>query len=174
MFKWVFKKISDRTINKEIDAYISKMQVGTDSEMGMMLTAVTLARNLLLTSEHVSKPFPENYFAGVSPIIGEEAVVELSMYNLELLSLRKQLVLSSDDRHQVMAAGLDILIHSLRSLYNTDLFPKGRLLWSELLRGTDYYAECMRFRRPDLSDDDLLALWPAPNMLAPSEKLPAI
>jgi hypothetical protein len=167
MLKSLFKKVGDKAANKEMDNFLAYLQVGTESEMAMILTATSLARQFLSTSKNISRPFPEEYFQGTTAI-DQNAIVELSLYNMELINLRKKLVSSDHDGYQLLASGLGVLIHTFRALSIPQLFPNGRILWKELLRGAGDYRECMREIRPDLDDKEIDQLWPVPNMLAPN------
>jgi len=166
MLKGFFKKIGRKAARKDMDEFLAFVQSGTDSEMAMMLCATGMARELLRTADSFSRPFPEDVVLGVTAV-NEEVSVDLSLYILEINSVRKKFNASENEQYQFISSGLGVFVQTIRALQDPELFARGRSFWKELQRGADGFEEAMMKIRPDLDESGLRSFRPTPNMLAP-------
>ncbi len=165
-----FKNIGAGTAKKEQEDFLNLVREGTDNEMAQTLAAVGMVRQLLWGGKIIDGRFPEELFSGSMPIT-DKARGELAMYLLKLNSLRNELSQSSDSNHQFFASGISVYIVTFRALTRPELFVLGRQIWRELLRGSAGYESEMKARRPDLTLENFMAVYPAPNAIVPPDLL---
>lgn len=169
MFKKMFMKVGAEAARREQEAFLQLVKVGTDSEMANSLACAAIARRVLdSTEEPGPSSFPEDLFRG-GRAIDDNAKAELSMYSLYLGARRKNASSNPDPVYQCLAAGYSVYMFSFRSLVRGELFPTGRQIWAELMRGSHGYREAMSVLAPKLSESEWDSLFPAPNVLAPGE-----
>lgn len=168
MLQGLFKKVGKKAAQKDMEKFLAYVQSGTDSEMAMMLCATGLACAFLRTTNSVSRPFPEGVFRGDVAVSADGKMsAELSLYILEINNVRQTITASENQRYQLIASGLGVLVQTIRALQHPELFALGRSFWRELQRGAEGFDETMMAIRPDLDASDLQSLSPVPNMLAP-------
>ena len=166
MLKGLFLKISRNAARKDMEKFLAYLQCGTDDEMAMMLCSTGLAIKGLRIGDVIRRPFPEDVFSGEAAVDAETSV-ELSLYISEMNVVRKHIAGVEDQRQQLFASGLGVLVQTFRALQHPELFVLGRSFWKELQRGAEGFNETMMAINPDLDESDLPSLRPVPNMLAP-------
>jgi hypothetical protein len=168
VFKKLLMKASDKAARHEMEEALNFVRSGSDEEMALVLAATAVSRHALRLTDMVPAPFPDDVFLGLTSV-DEKAAAEISMYNMQLIQLRDQAKRQEQKSWQLFATGLGIHIAGFRALARPELFPIGRKIWKELMRGADGYMDAMARISPDLSQEEARAAFPVPNMLAPAE-----